>query len=87
MRAKPQAVCRLTGSRFLEGALAGTGVDNLNPTAAAVEMHVAVDQGIECEIAALADPLAGVESIAHLADENVTGSHGLTTESLHATAL
>jgi hypothetical protein len=69
------------------GTSALTSLDDLNAAAAAVEMHVAVDQGVQREIASLTHPLTGVESSAHLADENVPGSHGFSAESLHAATL
>ena len=71
--------------RFAHGS--GAGVGNLNPTAAAVEMHVSVDQRIEREIAPLTNPSARVKAVADLADEDVSGSHLLTAESFHAETL
>jgi hypothetical protein len=67
--------------------LCGARVDNLNSTAATVEMHESVDQRVEREIAALANPSARVKSVADLADEDVSGSNLLTAESLYAEAL
>ena len=64
-----------------------TRIDNLNSAAAAVEMHVSVDQRVEREIAPLTNPSARVKAVADLADKNVAGSYLLTTESLHPQAL
>src|SRR5450830_1044651 len=59
----------------------GSRIDDLNAAAAAVELDKAVDQGVERVVAALANPLAGVKPIAHLADDNVPGSHLFAAES------
>ncbi len=50
-------------------------------------MNEAIDQGVEGEIGALSDPRAGVKTIAHLADENVSGPHLFAAESFYATTL
>ena len=65
----------------------GACVDNLNSTAAAVEMHVPVDQRVQRKIAPLADPFARMKAVADLADEDVSGSNFFAAESLHAEAL
>jgi hypothetical protein len=62
-------------------------VDDLNAAAAAVEMDESVDERVEREVAALANPLAWVETVAYLADENVPGSHGFSAEALHTETL
>jgi hypothetical protein len=59
----------------------------VNPAAAAVELHLAIDEGKERVVAPLADPLAGVENGSHLADEDVSGANLFAAESLHAAAL
>ncbi len=48
---------------------------------------MAIDQGEEREVAPLANPLAGVEFIADLADQNVARAYLFTAESLDAAAL
>ena len=63
------------------------GVNNLNAAAAAIELDVSVDQCVEREVRALANPLTGVEAIANLADENVSGAHGFSADALHAATL
>ena len=45
----------------------------MNAAAAAVELHHAIDQGEQREVAPLADILAGVELGADLADQNAAG--------------
>jgi hypothetical protein len=62
-------------------------VDDLDAAAAAIEVDVSVDQRIERIVAALTNPLAGVETVADLADEDVSGAHFLAAESLHAATL
>ena len=49
-------------------------LDDVDAAAAAVELDVAVDQGKERVVAALADALAGVELGAHLADQDIAGA-------------
>ena len=46
-------------------------IDDLNSAAAAIKMHVSVDQRVEREIAPLANPPARVKAVADLADKNV----------------
>ena len=65
----------------------GACVDNLNSTAAAVEMHVPVDQRVQRKIAPLADPFARMKAVADLADEDISGSHLLAAEPFHAETL
>jgi hypothetical protein len=50
-------------------------------------MDIAVDQCIEREIASLANSLAGVESIAHLANENIAALNLFAPETLHTAVL
>jgi hypothetical protein len=72
---------RLAGDGFGDvAARLLTRIDDLNATTAAVEMDETVDQGVEREVAPLANPIAGVKFVAHLADDNVPGSHGLSAE-------
>jgi hypothetical protein len=59
----------------------------LDAAAAAVEVDEAVDQCVEREVAPLAYPLAGVEPVADLANENVSSSYLFATESFHAETL
>jgi len=50
-------------------------------------LNVSVDKGVQREVAALTNPTAGVKSVAYLADEDISGSHLLAAESLHAATL
>jgi hypothetical protein len=59
----------------------------MNAAAAAVELHLAVDEGKERVVASLADPLAGVEYCAHLADEDVSGANLFAAKPLHPATL
>ena len=59
----------------------------VNTATAAIKLHMAVDQGVEGEVGPLTNPLARVELIADLADQNVARSNLFATESLHAAAL
>ncbi len=61
--------------------------DNVNAAAAAVELHMAVDERKERIVAALADPLAGVKYGAYLADEDVPGANLFPAEALHPATL
>jgi len=62
-------------------------VDDLNAAAATVELYVAVDQRVERKVTTLTNPSAGVEAVADLTDEDISGSYFLATESLHAATL
>jgi hypothetical protein len=64
-----------------------TSIDNLNATAAAVELDEPVDEGVEREVGPLADAVARVETVADLADDNVSGSNSLSAEQLYAASL
>jgi hypothetical protein len=63
------------------------GFDNLNAATAAVELDESVDQGIKRKVGTLTNPLAGVEFVPNLADENIPGTHRFSAESLHAATL
>jgi hypothetical protein len=65
----------------------GARIDDLNATSTAIELDESVDERVEGEVGALADPLARVETIADLSNEDVSGSHGFPTESLHTASL
>jgi hypothetical protein len=77
----------ISGKEGLASGLSLRGIDNLNAATAAVELNVSVDQGIEREIGALTNPLSGVEFVSYLANENVSGSHRFSAESLDAATL
>jgi len=62
-------------------------VDDLNSAAATVELYVSVDQRVERKVTTLTNPSAGVEAVADLTDEDISGSYFLATESLHAATL
>jgi hypothetical protein len=89
----PKSFCRKKLSEIpplLFAAANGSGltcVDDLNAAATAIEMHVAIDQGVERKIAALSNAVSGMELVADLANEDVSGSHLLATESLHTATL
>ncbi len=59
----------------------------MDAAAAPVELHHAIDQGEEGEVAPLADPLAGVKLGAHLADQDAAGADRLAAEAFYAAAL
>jgi hypothetical protein len=59
----------------------------VNAATAAVELDISVDQGEEGKIASLSDALAGMEHVAHLADEDISGTHGFAAEPLYPAAL
>jgi len=63
------------------------GLDDVDSPAAAVELHLPIDQGVERVVGALANPSTGVELCAHLADEDVARSNLLAAEPLHAAVL
>jgi hypothetical protein len=69
------------------GRLRRARVDDLNSPAAAVEMDVSVSQRVERKIASLAHPFAGVETVADLSNEDVSGPHLLAAESLYSQTL
>ena len=61
----------------------GDGED-VDPASFAVKHHLAIDQGKQCVVFALAHALAGVELVAQLANENVAGDDFFTAViSLH----
>jgi len=62
-------------------------VDDLNSAAATVELYVSVDQRVERKVTTLTNPSAGVEAVADLTNEDISGSYLLATESLHAATL
>ena len=79
-RKPPVRACGGRGLRW-------TGVNNLDSAAATVEMHVSVDQRIKRKITPLAHPLAWVEAVADLTDEDNSGPHCLAAESFHPQTL
>src|SRR6185437_2970703 len=62
-------------------------VDNIDPATAAIELNVAVDQGEQRVVVALAHAFARKETIADLADQNVSGPNLLTAEPLYPSTL
>jgi hypothetical protein len=60
---------------------------DVNAAATTVKLDLAVDQSVDCVVAAQPNPLAGVKSCAYLADEDIAGSHRFAAESLYAAAL
>src|ERR1700678_4477145 len=72
-------------SNWLAGA-GGRGID-VYTAAAAVEFHVAIDEGENGVVAAEADVAAGEEFGAALADDDIAGNDGLAAEFLYAEPL
>ena len=60
---------------------------DIDPIAATIKLHKAIDQGKKCEIVTLTDAFAGVKFIANLADQNITSSDRFATKSLYSTSL
>jgi hypothetical protein len=67
--------------------LYGPRVDDLDPATAAVEMDVSINEGKKREIAPLADSLAGMEAVADLTDDDVSGANFLPAEQFHSQTL
>jgi len=65
----------------------GIGFDDIDPPTFAIELNVAFDQREERIVFALANALARVEPITHLADEDIPWANLLATESLNSTTL
>lgn len=67
-------------------ALVLKGLD-MDAATAAIELHAAVDQGVQCVIGTLADALAGKVLVAHLSNENASRSNLLAAKPLHTAVL
>ncbi len=63
------------------------GVHNVYAATATIELHEPIDQGEERIVAALPDPVAGLEDRANLPHDDVSGPDLLTAKSLHAATL